>query len=410
MKKILIIIDNEERLNFFTKAFEYFEITFLTNRTAIKDKCISSGYSTIFIPTKITKWESNDNELMQLALSSLEYRTGKIKCKEKIYDMMKSYIEYFKVNSLLDYNYIFMWNGSRILERTIAYYVNVERINTTLVFLEISNIKNKLFMDFEGVNYESFFRKYYHKLKSKAAVDHKKYQQWKSEYIQNKLKNNIVPQSKNARSIPATNIHDFLYSFISLSYYPSNSLRVINELIGRIISGKLISFFSRDEIPKVGDYIFLPLQVENDTQLKINGNGYNNSTVIEKALEYCEGYIVVKFHPSENNFLSLLKVWLKYRKNNKVRFCTYNTTQLIFDSSRVLTINSTVGLEALILGKEVTFLGKTLYESFNDESDLAFYINNYLIEQDYFNVTPFDLNFLDVIDEKYEIYRRLQKV
>ena len=61
-----------------------------------------------------------------------------------------------------------------------------------------------------------------------------------------------------------------------------------------------------------------------------------------------------------------------------------NTFELIQNARIVITINSTVGLEALILNKYVIFLGDTFYKNF-DQERLKKYLLKYLINIEYFS-------------------------
>ncbi len=64
---------------------------------------------------------------------------------------------------------------------------------------------------------------------------------------------------------------------------------------------------------------------------------------------------------------------------------SYNTFQLIQNANSVITINSSVGLEALILEKNVKFLSKTFFDKLTNEF-LVNYIINYLIDIDFFSL------------------------
>jgi len=73
-----------------------------------------------------------------------------------------------------------------------------------------------------------------------------------------------------------------------------------------------------------------------------------------------------------------------------------NTFNLILDAEEVVTINSSVGLEALILDKKVTFLGKSFYSELTLEL-LRNYILSYLVNIDYFSDDDIDINELDKV-------------
>ena len=63
---------------------------------------------------------------------------------------------------------------------------------------------------------------------------------------------------------------------------------------------------------------------------------------------------------------------------------TGNTFQLIKHARKVVTINSTAGLEAKIAGVETVFLGRSFYQQFN-ETRIKAYVLRYLCSFDYFD-------------------------
>ena len=67
------------------------------------------------------------------------------------------------------------------------------------------------------------------------------------------------------------------------------------------------------------------------------------------------------------------------------------------NSSKVIVINSTVGLEAIICGKSVEFLGKSFYAKFTDDKVLNFYINHWLVDIDMFKESVIDDKILNQI-------------
>lgn len=64
-----------------------------------------------------------------------------------------------------------------------------------------------------------------------------------------------------------------------------------------------------------------------------------------------------------------------------------NTFNLIENAEYVITINSTVGLEAMICGKKVIILGDAIYSGFN-KARLRNYIMDFLIDIEYFSGAP----------------------
>lgn len=77
----------------------------------------------------------------------------------------------------------------------------------------------------------------------------------------------------------------------------------------------------------------------------------------------------------------------------------FNTFELINGAIEFWPINSTVGLESMIVGKEVTFEGNSIYRSMAGNR-LAAYIMKYLVKIEYFsneNITK--EQFDDFFDE-----------
>jgi capsular polysaccharide export protein len=123
-------------------------------------------------------------------------------------------------------------------------------------------------------------------------------------------------------------------------------------------------------LPK--EYVFLPFQVSRDTQIFYNSpNIKNMEELLERVHTAVARYnqidgrdvkIVVKEHPedmSRNNYKQLKE---KYNNNQEVIFIgKYNVKDLIKHSLAVITINSTVGIEALVQKKRVITLGDALY-------------------------------------------------
>jgi len=164
------------------------------------------------------------------------------------------------------------------------------------------------------------------------------------------------------------------------------SLRMKNSAIDCIELGEL-----NNEILRGKNYTFLALQVSDDTQLKLHSTIGNIEAIrIAKSLAEREGReLVVKPHPAEANpkalrEISALKEQLHYH------LVRDNTTLLIKNSANVVTINSTVGLEAMLYGKRVVCLGSSYYKTFTEQQLLKF-IHHYLVDGvDYFSQTPID--------------------
>lgn len=136
-------------------------------------------------------------------------------------------------------------------------------------------------------------------------------------------------------------------------------------------------------------YIFIPFQVPADSQVVIHSpwiqsmeHMFNTLRQIHSQLREAGHtdlpHLVFKEHPSwPNNFAEL------YQQDHYCLFANQNPTQqLIEHAQAVITINSTVGLESLLLGKKVIILGNACYNieqlvlHANDPQQLYQHISN----------------------------------
>lgn len=111
-------------------------------------------------------------------------------------------------------------------------------------------------------------------------------------------------------------------------------------------------------------FIFIPFQVDSDSQIIKYSPFFKNMESLFFSLsklqpELGEVALVFKEHPSSHVDYRYLH---QYQVPEKVVFANaFNTQELIEKSLAVVTINSTVGIEALTLGKPLLVLGKACY-------------------------------------------------
>lgn len=118
-------------------------------------------------------------------------------------------------------------------------------------------------------------------------------------------------------------------------------------------------------------YIFAPLQVKTDTQTIVHSD-YNSMTefmedTITGVREYRKKYksnieLVFKEHPMDQGKVSYDDFYKRYKNYDWVKFLKNgNTKEIIKDSELVITINSTVGLEAIEMYKPVICMGRSFF-------------------------------------------------
>lgn len=126
------------------------------------------------------------------------------------------------------------------------------------------------------------------------------------------------------------------------------------------------------------------LQVEDDSNLIAYNHGFTNISLISYVRQlYDKGDILVRAHPGS----------LFHLKSDVFTIDdSANSLDFIEKCKEVFTINSSVGLEALLTGKKTTILGDCSYDFINELEDTqarvnaaAFYLFSYLV--------PFELVF-----------------
>jgi capsular polysaccharide export protein len=120
--------------------------------------------------------------------------------------------------------------------------------------------------------------------------------------------------------------------------------------------------------PDLPPYVFVPLQVSKDTQLKqyspLVGNDFGLlldrlSTALKQLRP--DWRIVVKPHPAEHHRVQVgYRAWLR-RWPNVVFATAPGSIELIQGAQAVVTVNSTVGFEGIVHKKPVVTLGGNFY-------------------------------------------------
>ncbi|WP_371360886.1 hypothetical protein [Sporomusa malonica] len=126
-----------------------------------------------------------------------------------------------------------------------------------------------------------------------------------------------------------------------------------------------------EDIQLPAKYIFVPFQVHDDTQVLLNSSNVKTmAELLDYVVPAVEQYnieandsieLVVKEHPSDFGRINYEELRQKYAKRNVIFLRYFPTPQLINSSAGILTINSSVGIEALVQHKPVITMGKAFY-------------------------------------------------
>lgn len=176
----------------------------------------------------------------------------------------------------------------------------------------------------------------------------------------------------------------FYLSFVLLKpFFPSSGLvfKNINRLaLGRIISSvyRLFLKISDKKVDSMidtlkGKYYFIPLQVHNDVQIRLYSDYSDISLFIEEIIiSFSKNapektHLIIKHHPMDLGFKNYSKfitdVSRKLGVEDRVKYIkSGNIDKLIENSIGCVTINSTVGMTALMKRKPVKVMGKAIYD------------------------------------------------
>lgn len=398
MKKILVITTFNNHFIFFRRVQTAlhqlnFETHFLTNKYSILREGLRDNHKIeALIMKNAAHADININNSFEVAANFIDEKSA-TKIANCVWSKLES--SFTKTN----YDYIFMWGGVRLIEQTTSIFAEQNKIRT--LFFELGNFPNKIFVDPKGTNARSLLADNSEILLSFPRND-VKFNDWKKNYIQVSLRKHSVPQSSSAEKVEYTkNIYD-LFGFTFKNFLKTEPVLTKEKLTGKYLRNFIKLNYDEIDIQRT-DYIFFPMQVNKDAQLILNSRVGNlealqiaSHMATEKGMK-----LLVKPHPGEVEFGFIKKV-NRLKEKLGFAFVDYNTIELIKNAEEVITINSTVGLQAIIMDKKITCLGKSFYQDF-DEQMLASYIQSYLVEADFWNDNPISIETAGKILERAEL-------
>lgn len=394
MKKLLVYAENIERASFFSSLCRNLSFVDLENSIFITDKYsvykyLNSKKMNCIAITRGNDYALNsDEKYLDIVRDSINYKRGILTLKQGI--KILGQVEFILDNLSFEPDGILIFNGESFIDKYLC-----ERYESCRkLYFEVGNFPNRMFVDPKGVNAKStaFFDKIkanekYHSFSYAKLMEEKKAQ---------------PPQAK-------LTIQDKLFSWffnllgIILLGYPYTKFEspickgkmFISSKLSKILMKKYQTITEKE----ISDFIFVPLQVSSDTQILFNSD-IDNDGLIENAIA-TGSPVIIKFHPAERNFNSIRNIYLKYRKHEDVYFASSIDTPTLIDKCKsVFSINSNVGLEAILQQKEVKFLGRTIYSDFDFVTAVT-YLKDFLVELQYPVVKNISKDTEKVIYERF---------
>ena len=400
---VLIIIESYNRWRFFSRMISSFK--YLGINVCCFTICPSVKYSVKNSDMKVfylDKSVQSDLRIDKYAYkATLEYTLQELSSESAqslialFYSNLKEVFKSYKFDLILTYN------GTTCLATAAKFFGIYNNIKT--LFFEIANLPNKMFVDSDGTNAFSKVFKDLSILK-KYDVSEKYYQDWRNSYINTKLSSNIVPQVKFGKN----RLKDYSYFMLDKVAYAlliKEKWKYIYNYANKVIRSIRRCKLEYDSIPDIDmiRYVLYPVQVSHDSQLALHSD-IDNVEAIKYASELAKNLnavLLVKPHPAEMDKQYIEGIW-RLKHTYGFYFTNVNTFKLIQNALKVVTINSTVGLEAKILGVEVHTLGRAIYANFSQQ-ELKRYIMGYLVNINYFSDEPISVEPIKEILKRAEI-------
>ncbi len=400
-ERVLIIVDNLHRAAYYGRFVDAFAqlgipVRFLPYRLSAHKHLVARGLDSVLFGPSRAPISSDVDADCRLCLEVLS-GDAPLRRIQTIAPRLAAAIQ----DLIADFRptHLFLWNGSQLVER-LAKRVCPPDVATR--FFEIANIPGKMFVDADGVNAASSLYSSPEQLAA-PSVDDEEFERWRTEYLSGQ-RTRGVPQAKAAMSLQWERPIDAIASKAGRGFYPITPSRMLQRFQGKLTQtnavARLAAKFARPT-NRSNAYRFFPLQVSGDTQLLLNSD-VNNLQALDQITSECVRdsiELVIKIHPAENNQNALTQLAGRLTEARKLFPCfisTDPTPTLIENASKIYTINSTVGLETLILRKPLKVFGRAFFQHFVDQPDwLRTYILRYLIDVDYFSSDPVDVSAID---------------
>jgi capsular polysaccharide export protein len=275
---------------------------------------------------------------------------------------------------------VFVWNGTDVVGQAIKDFVAKSGI--PVLFWEFANLPAKLFVDPRGVNAQSSLAESDAVLDS-YPTDVQAFHEWRAQYLITKLEQHSVPQAKFLKDVRYLNTGINWLGFRLLGIPTDDQTSLVKKFVWKVRRRKILPVETLDLAAE--KYVFFPMQVSNDTQVLLNSDVDNEGAIryAAKEAKRLGVRLLVKPHPAEPN-VSFLNHILSLKDELHFSLMGDNTFQLARQAQLVITINSTVGLEALLLGKDLKFLGRSFYRYLRTDQRMAQYVMGYLLDIDYF--------------------------
>jgi len=334
------------------------------------------------------------NKVEKLYKSSIDYQ--RLDDKENIeYIVLKYCNLYLNINYFFESNQIdttVTWNGYFAPDIIVNYLAKEHNIKT--IFYEMGLFRpNTMTIDAKIVNYGNSVPQSVSFYKNNEFSD-------KNNLVS---KSNIKSSNKNIYKLYKIFDH-LLYHLNCCTYKRFDNIKNISLKKKKELS----TVVKLSDIDTKYINIFVPLQVSTDTQILLNSPNIKsmdrlieilNTAIIKLNKENIKYKIYIKKHPKD-----LKEIKTEFEDNIYLLDEKISSKEIIKKVDSVVTINSTVGLEAIELSKPCVVLGNAFYSiepiAFKANTDnLALKINEALKNTDF----KLQSKFIEYLKYEYQL-------
>ncbi|TYS52493.1 hypothetical protein FZC83_16820 [Rossellomorea marisflavi] len=329
-----------------------------------------NGVPSTFVPFHVNKEEYpiSDDELMKLSIYNITYRERILHTKvpTKELKMYKRYMHYIdKFIDKHDVQVVCLFNGYHWIDQVTK--VIAHKRGLDVIYFEDGLFRPyTITCDPKGINEMSSIPRsasFYDAIE----LDEKRLKKHlftpESDHLHEKNESLLVVAFVKLLSMIGSSLHIHPNYYVHITFWQGLKYFFKKRTFSRQIE---------DEVELPEEYVFLPFQVSRDTQILYHSPHIKDMRDLldhtfnaVKAINVAEGknlHIVVKEHPEDMSRVNYDDLKERYKNEEEVLFVEkFDIHTLIEKTEAVVTINSTVGIEALAKTKRVVTLGDAFY-------------------------------------------------
>lgn len=405
-KYVFIFVESDLRWKFFKRFHKSlkeqgYEIIYITICLSVWIKAKLLGYKVMISDFKK---DGSDITTKSIEKEILEVESGDISTYEAAVLLIKWGNWFSDIAEKYNPEVCFIYNGTSIFTYAAKNWAGKYKIKS--VFFEIANIDGKMFIDPWGTNAKS---KLYTNISllDKYKTIEESYAKWLEDY---RTKPNKVQQALVSKK--PINVINYAINQVWFSNYLDNKYVYMCKLMKKFIHRYKLDICKKDviirkKISELKPYYLFPMQVSIDSQVLLNSD-----VSLRQAIKYVmykseiDGVkLLIKKHPAERDRRINQEVDGMQSENVFILNNEYSLMDLIDNAEKIITINSTVGLEAILQGKNVEFLGRSIYDYFSGDNKklLSKYVMDYLVDIDYFSSEEISRELVDMCLKRADV-------